>query len=1150
MIFRRFWIGGRNCTVGALMALLAACGGSSSGDTPPTPPIEPDSVTLNGEVSKGPFVSAATVRALSVSAGVITGEVLGADATNDNLGHFTLSAERSDLILIEATGRYRNELDGAVSAEPITLRAIHIPAPAAVTSVVNLNVLTHLSAPRILRLVENRASAEAARTQARDELLAAFAPLGAAPELSYLIELSLFSTSSDVVGNAYLLLLSTAIYQYTSGQNSQYDLPTFLDTVAADLASDGVLDDTSLIAQLRDVLSQIDPMQVTQTLSNIAQQAGSTLQAADINLFLDSDLDGMANAQDTDDDDDGVNDDVDVFPLDPSESNDADSDGVGDNADAFPEDSHETQDGDGDGVGDNADAFPDDSGETLDTDGDGIGNNGDNDDDGDGVDDADDAFPLDATESTDVDGDGVGDNGDLDDDNDGVADLDDAFPLDAACSHPDDGVAVGDECDATPPASYSVLDANVVVGDNGMVYSLVRSEKKILRWSTIEQRHWSAINIGNLPQTPAAEPWQIAYSKSLNALYVVYTNVAQRYLLTTVSLGSGFDEMPLRLFSSFPRSMVAAGSYVALLFREHATSPDLRTAILIDAAGEVRDSFVWPCQETGRIFWNSFQNRLYAFCGGTIAYADVDPQTGRIISEQSVLIDVPLSYQVRFLADGASFGVFGNSVGYIIDATDFTRLATIENAPTANPYWATEDSYFYLSNGVNDDTWILRRQSFTGELLGTRYFFESPGVHIFPQSEGNLIYLRDRAAGLASEILEPANDYDSDSDGVEDTQDAFPNDPAASIDSDLDGAPDQWNAGATAEDSTSGLVLDYYPADSACQILEHGVNGICNISAQVPAYEADSLVMDDAGIVYALSTNHYRVFRWNSFTGKALNPLVVGEENPALGNSPVSMSYWQPRNELHLRYEGGTVTRFDLTVPAGESFRAFPANISEVYPAGNFIFGATVTVDGAATFYSLNQDGEVLDEIVWPIDNGRLAVLEHAWDPVYGRFYFITDEEFYPDINLYEPFILRAVRIDQTTGEVVAFRENGSTYAAENVAPGQSGSPLTVSMDGSQIICCENVTRDTSEFDISGSRVSDLTFGAWFADDSMLSLDETDGETVMYYRSANDSVLDTQRFDGRPAAVLVNDAGTVVLVSQTDRPMFIRYQVTSTRNSD
>ncbi|OUR88076.1 hypothetical protein A9Q81_24720, partial [Gammaproteobacteria bacterium 42_54_T18] len=78
---------------------------------------------------------------------------------------------------------------------------------------------------------------------------------------------------------------------------------------------------------------------------------------------------------------------------------DNDGDGIDNNADT---------DDDNDGVADSDDAFPLDDSESVDTDGDGTGNNADTDDDNDGVSDSDDAFPLDSTESVDTDGDTSG----------------------------------------------------------------------------------------------------------------------------------------------------------------------------------------------------------------------------------------------------------------------------------------------------------------------------------------------------------------------------------------------------------------------------------------------------------------------------------------------------------------------------------------------------------------------------------------------------------------------------------------------------------------------------------------------------------------------------------------------------------------------
>jgi pullulanase len=68
----------------------------------------------------------------------------------------------------------------------------------------------------------------------------------------------------------------------------------------------------------------------------------------------DYDDDGTPNAEDADDDNDGVDDALDAFPYDPAEWADSDGDGVGDNADVFPNDPTEWADTDGDGIGDNS----------------------------------------------------------------------------------------------------------------------------------------------------------------------------------------------------------------------------------------------------------------------------------------------------------------------------------------------------------------------------------------------------------------------------------------------------------------------------------------------------------------------------------------------------------------------------------------------------------------------------------------------------------------------------------------------------------------------------------------------------------------------------------------------------------------------------
>lgn len=131
----------------------------------------------------------------------------------------------------------------------------------------------------------------------------------------------------------------------------------------------------------------------------------------------DSDHDGQPNDVDVDDDNDGVPDLEDAFPLEREEWVDVDGDRIGDNLDA---------DIDADGVADDLNKNGVSDNQELDWDGDGVPNAA-------AV--PWDAFPRDPKEWKDTDGDGIGDNADADDDGDGYTDQEElqagTNPLDA-----------------------------------------------------------------------------------------------------------------------------------------------------------------------------------------------------------------------------------------------------------------------------------------------------------------------------------------------------------------------------------------------------------------------------------------------------------------------------------------------------------------------------------------------------------------------------------------------------------------------------------------------------------------------------------------------------------------------------------------------
>lgn len=246
------------------------------------------------------------------------------------------------------------------------------------------------------------------------------------------------------------------------------ELDDLLATIGQDLA-DGVIDarapDGTLTA-LADVPNLNGVVTQNPFFLNLP---GTELVAADILALLidettttnvavatddlDSDTPPTPTAADLAADSDGdlVDDALDNCPAAHNESQaNSDSDELGNACDS---------DDDNDGVRDADDDFPLDPDESIDTDGDGVGDNADEDDDNDGVPDDSDDFPLDETEQVDTDSDGMGDMVDVDDDADQVPDQDDNCPLVANPDQEDsDGDGSGDACDSDNTTLWGNFD--------------------------------------------------------------------------------------------------------------------------------------------------------------------------------------------------------------------------------------------------------------------------------------------------------------------------------------------------------------------------------------------------------------------------------------------------------------------------------------------------------------------------------------------------------------------------------------------------------------------------------------------------------------------------------------------------------------------
>jgi Thrombospondin type 3 repeat len=736
----------------------------------------------------------------------------------------------------------------------------------------------------------------------------------------------------------------------------------------------------------------------------------------------------------------------------------------------------------------------------IDTDGDGIFDPSDPDDDNDGVPDAQDAFPLDATETSDADHDGIGDNADPDDDNDGVPDTQDAFPLDPACSSLAD--SNGQECLSTTLATF-----DAVLGDGAdSLYFVKFADKVIYVWDAATHSFPATWNLGTA--VPSDSHLQTtAYVAQQHRLYFGYDSGAITYVDAYVGTEHAFASVPLAV-----RGLGDAGNF--LLAQDE--SGAWATHYVFAPDGHLTASADWNYYSRVYAF-NPARSRVYFFRDDTspddLHYEQIDQATGAIAAAGETPYHGAYGIMPPIVPSPAGDFVLIGS-GNIFNTNDLTWAGAIPGKIAAS-VWDAADGLIVLREAGGRTS--LERRDAAMQVVEEREFDGIPRG-IFRTATGYVVVSVVPERVVLSQY-QASNDTDGD--GVSNTQDAFPLDPAASIDTDGDGYPDAWNAGYSQTDSTTGLVLDAYPNDAACYLPEHGDGIICDVASTIPSYVPDRVAADLSGTVYLLSAANHEIYRYSAATGQHLSPISVGSAAWLNSTAPTVMEYSPLHGRLYLGYESGEVTYVDLMEPQPRErpFTVVATRVGGIGAAGDYV---VIQDDSGAwaTHYYYDRNGALRDSAEW-----NYYSRDYEWNATQHRVYFFRDSQSPDDLHYEE------IAAD---GTITAAGET-PYHGDYTILP-----PIVMSPDDQYVLLGSGDIYRADDLTWYRSLVATTDFVAmiWDGNGTITTVRPVAGASYIDRYDANQQWVSEEAHAGTPLALIDFSGGYLLVTHDGEKPQF------------
>lgn len=651
----------------------------------------------------------------------------------------------------------------------------------------------------------------------------------------------------------------------------------------------------------------------------------------------------------------------------------------------------------------------------------------------------------------DLDGDGFDDSLDNDDDNDGINDASDLYPNNSHCALPSEGN--GEACYLT---LLKQDEQNLIAHSQmGSLYIYSPELNNIFEFDTETSRIINRYEVNANQQVNA-----MVYSAEHGRLYlsyegsdtIDYLNTSGEFVTFIVSTQGNVD------------GLMYAGNYLIAQSNSYLTTIDIngtqsQSSYYVGSPPRV-DHYHWSA-ETETLVYASPRNSTY--------YVVNVPQSSGVLTTQT---------HYRFGLQTDSVALFDGK--YIVSDIGIFELNTfrqIGEAPEGMRAALLTEAGELITLHYNGGNTLLKHWNTELALVNEVSYAGSP--YTIAGSNGTYTVLTSQLSSFNAERYITSDDADGD--GIANSDDDFPTDPAASKDSDGDGFPDAWNTGQSQQTSTTALVLDAFPSDFSCWLSEHATDsGTCDYGANMPNITPNAIFSDTNGLLYIVNEDRSVIYRWDSNTEAYLKPQKLVTSRSLLNLPPNHVEYSSSLERLNYSFADGRIAFIDIN-QWGTHFELIDLErpLSVMLSTGNFVIAYHNHHPDRYT-YIIDRNGVIAATSTASFEAHR----DYQWDANTSRIY---------------------VGRRNSTQTINYFTLNANTGALNHVTENDKGRfqlPLAISADATSIASA-NGRVFTGSWDYKHD-ISTFSKGVWLNNSELLKAKNT-SSTVIELSRINDT---------------------------------------------